>query len=148
MDTPDRTAALQRLDALAGEWTTESGHPFEPDTRVTGRVSFEWLDGGFFLIGHSTVDHPDFPSALQVIGCDEAGERCSMHFFDSRGVSRVYEMSLHDGVWTMWRDDPDFAQRYKGTFSEDRSTIEGAWERSIDGPALQHDFDLSYTKVA
>ena len=70
-----------------------------------------------------------------------------MLYFDSRGVSRVYQMSLSDGVWKMWREAPGFSQRFMGTWSSDGRTIRGRWEESGDGSHWEHDFDLTYTKV-
>lgn len=35
-------------------------------------------------------------------------------------VHRIYEMTLSDGVWKLWRDAPDpFPQRFTGTFSDE-----------------------------
>jgi hypothetical protein len=59
----------------------------------------------------------------------------------------VYEMSLRDNVWKLWRDSPGFSQRLTGTFSEDGKTITGRWEKSSDGSNREHDFDLTYAKV-
>ena len=75
-----------------------------------------------------------------------------MHYFDSRGIARVYAMSLEDGVWTLWREAPDFssldfAQRFTGTFSDDGTTIVGRWETAHDGATWEHDFDLTYVRV-
>jgi hypothetical protein len=36
-----------------------------------------------------------------------AWETSSQHYYDSRGVARIYQMSLNDGGWKLWRD-PDF----------------------------------------
>jgi hypothetical protein len=81
-----------------------------------------------------------------VIGGDESTETYCALYFDSRGVSRIYQMSLNDGVWKMWREAPGFRQRFTGTFSDDGGTIRGYWERSADGSHWEHDFDLTYTK--
>jgi hypothetical protein len=64
---------------------------------------------------------------------DDKGEGDLQHYFDSRGVARVYEMSLGDGTWNLERHTEGFSpldlpQRYAGTFSEDGARIEGAWE--------------------
>jgi len=61
-------------------------------------------------------------------------------------------MSLEDGVWKLWRDEPDFspldlAQRFTGTFSDDGKSIAGRWEISHDGKTWEHDFDLTSIKV-
>ena len=49
-------------------------------------------------------------------------------------------------LWTIWRDDPDFAQRFEATVDADRRRIEGRWERrAADGP-WEHDFAVAYTR--
>ena len=70
------------------------------------------------------------------------------HYFDSRGVARAYDVSFEDGVLRLWRDGPDFAQRYHGRLSADAMTIDGAWEICEDGETWRHDFELTYNKVA
>ena len=65
---------LRDLDQLIGEWTLEATHPAFPDLVVPGRSSFEWLDGGKFMMQRSTADHPDFPNSISVIGAMSEGE--------------------------------------------------------------------------
>ena len=132
------------LEILVGEWTIEAG--FAPG--VGGRVEFEWMAGGKFLIERWEVDHPAAPDGLAIIGFDEDRGTWLQHYFDSRGVARVYEMAVGDGVWTLSRGHPGFSQRFSGTFSEDGRTIEGTWEKSEDGETWEVDFDLVYRKVA
>jgi hypothetical protein len=146
--TPDPSVA--DLDVLAGKWIYEAGNPLEPGTTLGGTTTFEWMEGGRFLIERSAAQ-PPFPSGLSLIGRedpDAAGSPLVMHYFDSRGVARVYQMTLAGGVLTLTRHDADSSQRYRGTFSDDGNTITGAWERS-DGPGkpLHHDFDLTYRRV-
>jgi hypothetical protein len=74
------------------------------------------------------------------------------HHFDSRGVARLYAMTLAANVWTLLRDSPDFSpldfsQRFTGALSRDGSVINGRWESSGDGSTWTHDFDLTYRKV-
>ena len=49
-----------------------------------------------------------------------------MEYFDSRGVRRTYGVSLDDGVLRIWRDDPEFAQRFSAALGHD--TFEGLWQ--------------------
>jgi hypothetical protein len=61
-------------------------------------------------------------------------------------------MSFEDGVWKLWRDEPDlspidFSQRFTGTFSDDGKSIAGRWEINHDGKTWEHDFDLTYVKA-
>ena len=138
---------VQELESLVGEWTTEVRMPGQ-DEVIRGRTTFEWLEGGGYLIQRAEMEDPVFPRGVMVIGPATGGGRVVQHYFDSRGVARVYEISLEDGVLRLWRDDADFAQRYSGRLSADGSTIEGAWEINEDGVAWRHDFDLTYRKVA
>ena len=141
---------LKRLDVLVGEWDMEiSGISFMPDppARVRGKVSFEWIESGAFLLVHSGTDLGVPPAAIEVIGCDESAETYTMLYFDSRGVSRVCEMILKDGIWKIWRNSQGFSQRFTGTFSRDGNTITGSWEKQTDGVNWEHDFDLTYTKI-
>jgi hypothetical protein len=153
--------ALERLDVLVGEWTMEAKPPDGPPWPGSGRVTFEWLEGRAFLIERWTVDLPEAPDGIAIIGLkdapasaeavsDAAGDAekaYRQHYFDSRGVHRIYEMTLSDGVWKLWRDSTDpFPQRFNGTFSGDRNTIAGRWEAAKDGNWAT-DFDLTYTRV-
>ena len=138
---------VQELEPLVGEWTTELRMP-GGDEMVLGRTTFEWLEGGGYLIQRSVMENPRSPRGIIVIGPDGGGERVVAHYFDSRGVARIYEIGLAEGVLRLWRDDPRFAQRFSGRFGADGTTIDAAWERRHDGGDRQHDFDLTYAKVA
>ena len=138
------------LEAFIGEWTMAVGIPDAPQ----GRVLFEWMPGEKFLIERWDIPHPDAPDGVAIMGFDEGRGTLLQHYFDSRGVARVYEMGLEDGVWTLSRTKPDFSplrfwQRFKGTFSDDGRTIEGDWETSHDeGATWELDFHLTFTKRA
>jgi hypothetical protein len=153
-DVPaERPAALNSLDVLVGEWETEASFAagfFGPGSLpVTGRgrTTFHWLEGECFLIQRATADDPGAPSAIMIIGPGEEPETLEQHYYDSRGVARVYQMNLNEGFWRIWRQAPGFWQRYTGVLSEDGKTIKGAWEKSADGLGWQHDFELNYNKV-
>jgi hypothetical protein len=96
---PEPSSALELLNALVGEWTMEATVPSDPPLAVRGRATFEWLTGGSFLVQSWDVAHPDFPDGIAIIGSNASAEAFRQHYFDSRGVFRVYEMSLRDNVW-------------------------------------------------
>ena len=98
--TEARSPELERLDAFVGEWTMEN--PFAEGLHA--KCVFEWLQGEQFLIQRWEVDHPDAPDGIAIIGFDADKGGYAQHYFDSRGVARVYEMSFEDGVWKLWRD--------------------------------------------
>jgi hypothetical protein len=135
---------LELLGALVGTWTTEGRHPLLP-AAIRGRATFEWLEGGTFLVFRSHYDHPEIPDALAVMGVIE-GE-LSMQYFDARGVHRVYSVAMSPGTWRFWRDDADFSQRFTGTFSDDGDTITGRGEMSRDGTTWEGDLALTYRRA-
>ena len=144
---------LKALEPLLGEWRLMAVFKDIPPADIGARVNFEWLPGEQFLIQRWEVPVPEAPDGIAIIGTDpESGGNYLQHYFDSRGVARVYKMSFTNGVWKLWRDTPDFSpldfsQRYTGTFSSDGKTIAGAWEICHDGKTWEHDFDLTYIKV-
>ena len=89
---------------------------------------------------------PGIPDATWLIGRDEATPNYVVLYYDSRKVSRVYEMSFSDGIWKMWRHSPGFSQRYAAKLSPDGDTILASWEKSVDGQKWEHDFDITYTR--
>ena len=140
---------MRELGVFVGEWTMSVESPEAPQ----GRVLFEWMPGERFLIERWDIPHPDAPDGVAIMGYDKGRDTLLQHYFDSRGVARVYEMGLDDGVWTLSRTKPDFSslkfwQRFEGRFSHDGRTIEGAWEISHDeGATWELDFRLLFTKT-
>src|ERR687891_2724625 len=114
----ERDPALEPFDALIGTWATEATHPLF-DGVVPGSVTFEWLEGGHFLIQRSRNQHELFPDAISVLGAPEAGDGLVLEYFDSRGVRRTYGVSLDDGALQIWRDAPGFAQRFSAAIAPD-----------------------------
>ena len=139
--------ALAPFGVLVGTWRTVGTHPLVPGTTFHGRTSFAWMEGGAFLLMHSQIEEPEIPSAIAVFGSDDATGECSMLYFDERGVSRRYEVSLRDNVWTWWRNDPAFSQRVVGTIAADGRTIVSRGEMSRDGAGWEPDLALTYTRL-
>src|SRR6266576_3160135 len=127
-DVPaERPQSLDRLEALLGTWEMEASFEagfFGPDspavTERGGRTTFEWLEGRFFLLQRFTVENPMAPSGIAVIGvAADDPDVFEQHYYDSRGVARVYRMRIDGDEWKVWRDAPGFHQRYTGRIAED-----------------------------
>jgi hypothetical protein len=73
---------------------------------------------GEALVQRTTVPVPDAPdSCCVVVGLDDGGYM--QHYFDSRGVVRLYGMAFDGSPWTLERTKPDFTllefhQRFTG----------------------------------
>lgn len=139
--------ALEPFSVLIGNWNTTGTHALIPNTILHGRTSFEWLEGGAFLMMRSEIDEPEIPSGIAIIGSDDSTKEYFMLYFDERGVSRKYEVTMHDNVWKWWRNVPGFSQRYEGTIIDSGNTIIGKGELSKDNLSWQADLDLTYKRV-
>jgi hypothetical protein len=148
MDQPTAEEALNRLEPLVGEWAIEAGPPEGEPWPGEGRVSFEWHDSGAHLVQRWSIDMPEAPNGVAVIGCDGAAGTYFQLYSDDRGVCRVYEMSIGDGEWRLWREGAPFAQRFTGKFAADGNTIEGRWELAEDGGEFRTDFDMTYRRLS
>jgi hypothetical protein len=105
--------------------------------------------GRTWLIQRWHVDLPEAPDGIAIIGASDGGpEPLRQHYFDSRGVERIYEMSFDGREWRMWRDEPNpFPQRFIGTLDDEGTTITGRWEKREDGADWDTDFALVYRKA-
>jgi hypothetical protein len=138
--------SLQPLSILVGEWNIVGKHRLLPET-LHGHTSFEWLEGGAFLMMHSEIEEPGVPSTIAIFGSDDDSETYFMLSFDERGVSRKSEMTLRDNIWKLWRNVPHFSQRFTGTIGDNGDTIIGVWELSEDDSTWKRDLELTYTRV-
>lgn len=141
---------LDALEPFIGEWSVEGKHVAFPNDSIRGRSVFEWWGDRTFLLHHSTFDHPDFPDSLSVIGAIQPNGGLALHWFDTRGVHRVFDMTFDHGVWTIDRQAAsakDFDQRMRATFSADGNTIASESElRDSDTHEMKHDFSVTYTR--
>jgi hypothetical protein len=142
-DMTERDPALDPFDALIGTWTTEATHPLV-DAVVSGTVTFEWLEGGHFIVQRSHNEHELFPDALCVIGAPERGGGLVMEYFDSRGVRRTYGASLDDGVLRFRRDAPGFDQRFSATLG--RHSFEGLSQVAETPGDWRDDLKVTYRR--
>src|SRR6202011_6076256 len=113
-------------------------------TVVHGTASVEWLEGERFLIFRARSDHPDFPDSVSIIG-ETDGLR--MHYFDSRGVHRVLEMSVTEDGWEIARDAPEFSQRPWVTFADEDNTMIGKSKLSEDQETWNDDLEINYYRA-
>ena len=131
------------FDVVIGTWDTEATHPML-DVVVPGVSTFEWLEGGRFLVQRSSNEHAQFPDAIWVTGAPETGDGLVTEYFDSRGVRRTYRASLDDGVLRLWREEPGFDQRFSAVLGPER--FEGLWELAERPGEWQSDLRVAYRR--
>jgi hypothetical protein len=131
---------------LVGTWSTEATHPGLPGAVVSGQATFEWLEDQQVLIQRSHYDHPKIPDAIAIIGIIDGS--LSMHYFDPRGVHRVFAVEFTASSWRFWNDAPGFSQRFSGTFNDDGNALSGQGELSTDdGATWEHDLAITYRRT-
>lgn len=136
---------MRAFEPLVGTWSIEATHPMI-DGVISGRATFEWLDGGRFLIQRTSYEHALVPDAIGIIGAPENGDGLVLEYFDSRGVRRTYRSSVEEGVWRFWRDAPGFDQRFTAVLAPDAFRGHGELARSPG--EWGDDLDVSYRRIS
>lgn len=139
----ERDPVLSPFEALVGSWATAASHPLV-DAVVPGRVTFAWWAGGQFLVQRSHHEHELLPDSLGVIGAPETTDGLVMEYFDSRGVRRIYRISLNDGVLRIWREHATFAQRFSAALAD--HTFIGRWQVARTPDDWQDDVTVTYRR--
>jgi hypothetical protein len=141
---------LDELQPFIGEWTVEGRHVAFPDVVIRGRSVFAWWGDRVYLMHRSTFDHPDFPDSMSVVGATRPDGGLALHWFDTRGVHRLFDMTFANDVWTLDRKavgPKDFDQRMRATFGADGNTITADFELRDPGThEMRHDFSVTYRK--
>jgi hypothetical protein len=131
---------MSALDRLLGTWEFTMHHSALSEP-VTGRQRYERVLEGAFVLLHWTYDHPDFPDALALVSDDR------YHYFDVRGVIRIFDLQADDAGWSMTRLDRDFSQRITARF-RGPDVMESSGEASDDnGVTWRPDFTMTYQRV-
>jgi hypothetical protein len=139
----------EELEPLIGSWTVEAEFPTPGPLVVHGVTTFEWLLGRRYVLQRTEMEHPDAPDSRSILAPDPGrpgGWR--QHYFDSRGVVRLYDMSFDGRTWTLTRrvadfSPLDFAQRFTAELGDGGDTLTGRWELALADEAWQLDFRLT-----
>ena len=101
-----RKDALRRLDAFVGEWRLGIGNAIPRSDDGGARSVFEWMFDGQFLVQRTEIPDPNAPNGFCIVAYHPGTDGYAQHYFDSRGVVRLYGMTFQDGVWTLLREKP------------------------------------------
>jgi hypothetical protein len=123
---PEPSPDLERLgERLVGTW--------EMSGDARGRVAFERMEGGFFLLQRVELEqHGRRITGLEVIGHErpfgaEPSEEIRSRFYSDTGDTLDYVYELEGDTLTIWGGEKGSPAYYRGTFSEDGNTLSGAW---------------------
>jgi len=92
---------MKDFQALIGEWHGEGEVPMEPPMKISVEAKLERL--GEFIVMRSVGEPAEMPDSVSIIGGAPDGEPQPMHYFDSRGVKRLFMMAIEGSTWKIWR---------------------------------------------
>jgi hypothetical protein len=122
---PEPSPALKRLDRLVGTWQVSG--------EAQGTITYEWMEGGFFLIQHVDMEQDgqkikgiEIIGQLRPFGSPPSQEIWS-RYYDSLGDTLDYVYELNDHTLTIWAGGPGSPAYYQGTFSDDGTILTGGW---------------------
>jgi hypothetical protein len=127
VEPPTAAADLKALgDRLVGSW--------EVSGEAEGETSWEWMEGGFFLVqrGWSRREGND-QTYVQIIGYDRfpgsaPAEEITGRLYTNQGDTLAYVCELDGDTMTIWMGEKGSPAVYHGIFSPDGNTIEGEWK--------------------
>jgi Protein of unknown function (DUF1579) len=146
------SAELQLLNVFVGKWHLEglsygSGqsqeNPYDSSVRWSGEETYEWLPGGFFLIGHFNGQIGDAAiNGMEVTSYDAASQTYPSQIFDNYGRIHLGQRIVRDGVWTYTGTE------YRTTYvlSNDGHTMTTHWDW-LSGTDWLSLVDLKGTKL-
>ena len=112
---------MKEFQPLIGEWHGEGEVPMEPPMKISVETKIERL--GEFIVISSVGEPAEMPDSVSIVGGAPSGEPQPMHYFDARGVKRLFMMALEGSTWKIWRapgedwkgpHGPGFNQRFIG----------------------------------
>ena len=123
---PEPDPELRALDKLIGTWKVTGG--------AEGTVTYEWLEGGFFLIQHVDLEQEGREiKGMEVIGrempfgADRPSEDIKSRFYGNHGETFDYVYELEGNTLTIWGGERGSPAYFKGTYNDDFTVLTGAW---------------------
>jgi len=121
MQAPQPAPETKNLAYFIGSWTVDSDlkpGPMGPGGKITGTETWDWMDGHFFIVGHSSMSGVmGSSSGLAVMGYNSDEKKYHYNEFDSVGEAENATGDFDGTVWT-WSSDEHFGgQTMKGRYT-------------------------------
>jgi hypothetical protein len=123
--TPQPAPDVKALERLVGSWKVTGG--------AQGQVSYEWLDGGFFLVQHVDLEQEGRRiKGIEIIGHErpfgaEPSEDVKSRFYGNMGDTLDYVYELAGDTLTIWGGERGSPAYFRGEFTADGNTCSGSW---------------------
>ena len=125
-ERPKPNSDLNCLQKLVGTWKQSGG--------VNGEISYEWMEGGFFLVQRVDLEQYGQPikgveiiGHLQPFGEEPSNEIRSRFYSSLDGMTLDYVYEVEGNTLTIWGGEKGSPAYFKGQFSDDGDTLSGSW---------------------
>jgi len=127
-ETPD--PELKKLDRLVGKWKISG-------PKVEGYTTYEWMEGGFFLIQRFDLIYDgERHKGVEYTGFDENTRTLRSHLMEINGGNFTYTYDIEGDTFWYWFNDKDSGNFSRSIFSKDGNTINGRWQWSEGGTKI------------
>jgi hypothetical protein len=125
--TPD--PALRRLDRFVGTWSMEGNLMGSNERNITGRATYRWLPGGFFLEQRIELDFMGLQiHSLELIGYDpETNTFPSTVYSNLSPTPLPYRWEVEGDAVTISVSYPPLDATFNGRFGEEDQRVDGGW---------------------
>jgi len=123
---PQPNPDLKSLEKLVGTWKVSG-------PEIKGKVTFEWMEGGFFLIQHfDFIQGGHKVKGMEVIGHiqpfgEEPSKDIRSRIYDTMGNTFDYTYEVNDETLMIWGGERGSPAYYEGKWSDDGNINTGAW---------------------
>lgn len=128
---PTPNPDLRSLDRLVGTWKVSDP---SGNGAIDGQITYEWMEGGFFLVQHVDIVHGGRRiKGIELIGHEqtfgaEPSVEIKSRFYDAfSGMTLDYVYEVEGDTLTIWGGAKGSPAYYKGEFSADGNTNTGGW---------------------
>jgi len=129
---------LRTLDPLIGRWRMAG-------PEVDGEVSYEWMEGGFFLIQrYDLVNFGERYKGIEYAGWDEDTGTIRSRLMGTDGSRFTYTYALEGNVLYYWFGEKGSPVFSRGVLSADGKSIVGRWNMPTEkNPGGGYDYRLT-----
>lgn len=127
--------ALKKFERLVGKWRITGDD-------VDGESTFEWMEGGFFLIQHFDLKQGGSnPKGVEYTGFDEDTQTLRSHLMGTDGSNFTYTYDIEGDTFWYWFGDKNPHSFSRSTFSEDGNSYSGRWQwTEADGKSFSYEY--------
>jgi hypothetical protein len=147
---PKPDPALKRLEKFVGTWDMKGRTLDSKEDNIFGRVTYEWLPGGFFLQQHIELNFIGLEiRSLELIGYDSETQAFSSQVYSNLSpVPLPYKWDFRDDTLTITVNYSPLDATFKGKFSKDGESFSGGWRPNPGADeTVNVPYDIAGTRV-